>query len=138
MNILTREDLRAAAFASFVAGPAFWFSRYMFEPKAIFNEEWWAAFVGPVFWQAFTYPVSIAGIVLLGMPCHAFLRYVGINSYVFIGLLGAPLVVCVNEFLFSDGAYDQITLQFIFCGASVSAFYAALSKKFNKLKVPTR
>ena len=132
MNLLTKGDLRAALLASFISGPVFWLGHYIFDPSAFFNEQWWVILIGPFYWQVFTYPVSFVGLVVAGMPCHALLRLVRIHSYIAIGLLGAPLVVALNEFGMSEGVYDQITIQFISCGAAVSALYAVLSQKFNK------
>lgn len=132
MNLLTNDDLRAALLASFISGPVFWLGHYIFEPNSFFNEQWWVILIGPFYWQVFTYPVSFVGLVVAGMPCHALLRLVRIRSYIAIGLLGAPLVVALNEFGMSEGVYDQITIQFISCGAAVSALYAFLSQKFNK------
>ena len=133
MKLLTKSDLRAALLASFISGPVFWFGHYIFEPNALLNEQWWVILIGPIYWQAFTYPVSFIGLVVAGMPCHALLRLIRIHSYIAIGLLGAPLVILINEFGMSEGIYDQITIQFISCGAAVSALYAVLSKKFNKV-----
>jgi hypothetical protein len=132
MKLLSKGDLRAAFLASFISGPIFWLGHYIFEPSAMINDPWWVVLIGLVFWQAFTYPVSLFGLFVAGMPCHVLLRLIGVHSYIVIGLLGAPLVVLLNEFGMSEGVYDQITIQFISCGAAVSALYAALSKKFNK------
>jgi len=132
MKLLTKGDLRAALLASFISGPVFWLGQYYFEPSALINEQWWVILIGPFFYQVFTYPVSFVGLVLGGMPCHALLRLFRIHSYIAIGLLGAPLVIALNEFGMSEGVYDQITIQFISCGAAVSALYATLSKKFKK------
>ena len=133
MKLLTKEDLRAALFASLISAPVFWFGGYFFNGIPILGEDWWLVFVGPIFWEVFTYPIALAGLLFLGMPCHALLRYFSINSYLLLGLLGAPLMVGFHEIVFINGEYDQITILFISCGAGVSAMYAALSKKFNKV-----
>tara|TARA_R110002072_G_scaffold211007_2_gene368628 strand:- start:1070 stop:1519 length:450 start_codon:yes stop_codon:yes gene_type:complete len=132
MKLLSKGDLRAAFLASFISGPVFWLGHCIFYPSDIINDPWWVIPIGAVFWQAFTYPISLVGLFLAGLPCHALLRLIGAHSYIVIGLLGAPLVVLLTGFGMSEGEYDQITILFISCGAAVSALYAALSKKFNK------
>lgn len=134
MMIDKQSIYKAALFSSLISGPVFWFGHYIFYPESLGSSPWWALFLGPLYWQIFTYPVSLIGLILLGIPLHLGLLYINVKSPVVIGALGGPIVFLIAVVGMESPDFDYMEFLFIACGASVSTLYAFLYQKFNRVR----
>lgn len=136
MKLITGSDIVAALLASFVCSPVFLASQYIFtwDPSNNLFEDFiksTAYFIaGSIALQIYTYPITLAIVLFIGVPLHIFMRLCGIQRYRFIGLMGGPIVaVYTLRQLYYENV--EVAWLLICCGACVSATYAYLSKKFN-------
>jgi hypothetical protein len=127
----------ASFIAALVSGPVFaWLGNIIFPPPQVMVDPLWVIiFVLPAYIQIITYPVSIVGMLVIGIPYHALVRKMFGDQYLLIGLSGGPLVLLSAAGLSTSGSIDQFSWLYVACGAAVSATYALLSKQFNKSKL---
>ena len=135
VNIVTRKDLAACFIASLVSGPVFvWLGNIFTPPPQVMSDPLWViVLVLPFLVQIYTYPVTIVGMLFIGLPVHAIIKRLFGGSYLLLGLSGGPVVWLIMLFFNIGESSDGFLWLFVACGAAVSACYALLCKQFATL-----
>ena len=141
MSAVTKQDIFAGLLASLTSGPVFSWLVNIFDPPppAMADSLPAIIFVHPFLMQVITYPVTLLGVFVIGIPLHGFVRKVFGDHYMLIGLSGGPIVFGIVVSLCRCHVAEIHTSFWIIiaCSASVSGVYAVLSRKFNQSLQPT-